>query len=444
MNHIRKFMILGYLLLWLFPNMVFATKTLVFAVDVSGSMKQSGIYKAVVSSLIIFIKNEYREGDNLVLCSFGSSFYRNKDLFQGDTTQMKGFLYEIEKLNFTDDWTYMTLAFKELAELTDNIRREYPDNPVYIYLYTDGKNEPPPYVSNPLTFGQIMEWYFGSYKNPHTYLYIITLGVKPEPDLDTFATKVDAKIIEVPPKGPVPVPKPPLLPIEITPQKIFYKSTSKSGTIEIYLKYINKNDLEPIEVKASIGNFNISPKEFIISKGENNIKFRIDYKDLSIKTHRALLTFSSQNSDIMFKPDKISVEITIYSLLPWFIAGVIVLILIFFLLRFLSIPKFPRAYLVYLDESGNVMRRFNLRSHQKFGSNRLRISDDLDVQGIGYNSLELIAESGGAVALKVLAKDKKAVFSTSGEELGFGERRSLFPGDEFEFTGIRLRYEKGG
>lgn len=439
---VRNLIKLIVFIIFALPVSGFAEKTLIFVVDVSGSMRKSGIHKSVVNSLCTFIRNEFREGDNLILCSFGSSFYKNKQIFQGDSVQMKGFLPEIEKLNFRDDYTYMTLAFKEVAELADGIRKNYPNDPIFIYLYTDGKNEPPPFVSNPLTFEQIVEWYFGSYKNPQTHLYIITLGIKPEPNLKEFGEKVGAKITEVP-VGPVPVPKLPYT-IVISPQNLSYKSTSKSGRIEVNLSFDNKGDKDSIKIKVCVDNFTISPEEFVINKGENKVKFVIYYKDLSTKTYKASLTFSSQTSNIKFTPDKISVKITIYSLLPWFIGGIIVLILILFWLRCLFIPKFPHAYLVYLDKSGNVMTRFNLRSRQKFGSNKLRISDDIDVQGIMRGSFVLIAEKGGAVILKVIAKDKNVKFPATGMELRTGETKSLNPEDEFEFSGVRLKYEKGG
>lgn len=444
----KKIFRLSLLLIFTLPAFMFSSKTLIFVVDVSGSMKQSGIYKPVINSLITFIDNEFEERDNLILCSFGTTFYRNYEVFSATRTQMKGFLPYIERLNFRDDWTYMTLAFKEVAELVDILRQRYPNNPIYIYFYTDGQNEPPPYVSNPLTFDQIIKWYFGSYKNPQTHLYIVTLGVKPDPGLDSIADTTGASIIEVPgpinDTVPVPTTKPELRPIEITPQKISFKTSSKTGKIETGIKFTNNNDLGKIKIKVSIDNFKISPEEITLDKGEDSVRITIEYKDLAVKTHRAALTFSSQNPDIKFNPDKIYVEITIYSLLPWFILGILFLVILIFLLRCLSIPKFPRAYLVHLDESGNVVKRFNLRSHQKFCSNRLKISDDLNVRGIMNGSLELIAESGGAIALKVLAKGKALRLLATDSELKTGEKQQLSPDDEFEFNGVRLKYEKGG
>lgn len=180
MRKMIRVVVFCILLLLIKIDLFASEKTLIFVVDVSGSMRKNELYKKVTDTLCAFILREFKEGDNLVLSSFGNNFYINREVPNASIEQMKTYIKNIENLNFRDDWTYMTLAFGEVAKLADNYRKRDPKRPIYIYIYTDGKNEPPPSIPNPISFKQIIEWYFGSYRPEGTFLYIVTLGVEPD------------------------------------------------------------------------------------------------------------------------------------------------------------------------------------------------------------------------------------------------------------------------
>ncbi len=352
------------------PQMVYASRTLMFVVDVSGSMRKNNLYKKVTDTLCSFIMKEFKEGDNLILCSFGNDFYINREVLNADRDQMKTFLPNIEQLAFRDDWTYMTKAFGEVGKLMRKHRPEKEKSPpMCIYIFTDGKNEPPPHISNPISFKQIMEWYFDDYLPRGTFIYVVTLGVSPDTGImwvaDTLKKggkdKNEIMITENPPGAVKPPPPPPQPPP--TPPR------PPSPT---------------------------PPSEHFIPK--------------------------------------------------WIFLLVIlaILVIVGFVIYFKSIPQFPRAYLVQLDEAGNIMRRYNLRDRQKFGSAKLLISNDLDFQGVGRNSFALIVQSGGVVVIKNLDRKNTIKFVMSGTELKYNESQTLMPDDEFEFSGVKFKFEKGG
>lgn len=365
----KKLLLLSYILFTLF-QLAFAskTKTLMFVVDVSGSMRRDNLYQKVTDTLCAFIKREFREGDNLILCSFGNDFYINKEILKAATEQMLTILPVIEGLNFRDEWTYMTKAFDQIAKLSRKYRPEKERSPpLYIYIFTDGKNEPPPNIQNPISFTEILKWYFKDFLPKGTFIYVITLGVPPDAGIS------DTLIGELQNKG--------------------------------------KNPDEIRVVENPPGIVRQPPPPDTTSSGKDS--------GTSAKKSPA--------------PKWILLLVVLV---------ILAIVVVIFYLQ--SVPKFPRAYLLHLDESRNVINRFNLRSRQKFGSNELRISDDINVPGIMRGSFALIAKKGGAVTLKIIAKNKSVTIISNGTEIRTGETYFLNPDDEFEFSGVRLKYEKGG
>jgi hypothetical protein len=108
------------------------------------------------------------------------------------------------------------------------------------------------------------------------------------------------------------------------------------------------------------------------------------------------------------------------------------------------VPKFPRdAYLIVLDETGNEVSRYNLKSRQRFANSKLSVSGDLPVRGVVKNCLVLIANKGGAVAARANLKQNPVTITSTGTELSPGRAQILNSGDEFTVSSVKLRYEKG-
>ena len=335
-----------------------ANKTMIFVVDVSGSMRSAGLAAPVVKSLTAFIGNEFADGDNLVLCSFGDSFYRNKEVIGGKKADLPQFLPVIEGLDFTDDWTYMTLALSEVAKVANDLRDRFPGTPIYIYLYTDGKNEPPKFVSNPMTFESIMTFLFTSYQPAGTYLYVVTLGTAPDKEVGDLVTGLNkkeagkAQVVTVPKGSPPPAPPGP-------------ENGGGPGPV-------------PIDWPKIIGG----------------------------------------------------------------VAGLLAVLLVLWWL--LTRPKFPRnVYLSVLDEGGNVLNRYNLKSRQKFANSKLIVSGDLPVRGVARDCFVLTADKGGAVSIRANLKQNPISMVSAAMELKPGGVYALTPGDEFTVSGVKMRYGKG-
>ncbi|MEO0021688.1 MAG: vWA domain-containing protein [candidate division WOR-3 bacterium] len=366
-----------FLYLLLVPGDVAAQKTLIFVIDVSGSMRYDNLYQRVTGSLVDFIRREFKEGDNIVLCSFGNDFYINKELNEVKNLWSSNILQEIERLAFNDQWTYMTLAFARVAEIAERYRLRSPSNPIYIYLFTDGKNEPPPKVKNPLSFKQILEWYFSSYQAENTYLYVVTLGTQPQDSLTMFVESTGGEIVSVP--------------------------------REIKMKNLS----------SEIPSAQTPPPK----KGEQDVA----RQKSRVESH-------SQKRDGRY----------------WLIlvigGGILLLALVFVIVKYkFRLAEFPPdAQLLWLDDVGHTIDRFNLRQHQKVGKNKLLISGDIDIPGIAIGELELSVHRDGNVFLNVKQPDKSVkIMGEVGGEIKAGERYLLTSNIEFEYNSVKLKYEKG-
>ena len=428
-----------------------ASKSLIFVIDVSGSMRKDGLYKAVTNSLITFINSEFTEGDNLILCAFGNTFYRIREFPNADVSQMRTLLPAIEQLNFKDDWTYMTMAFGEVAKLIDQYRKNYPSQEIYVYLFTDGKNDPPRYIKNPLTFDQIMEWYFKNYEPQGIFLYVVTLGVHPDEEVRKLVSELNrlpappgdnrrkAEIVYYPRKArKILPPKPQKGPIRIKPALV--KRKIPVGKDTLIFSLIFSCDLD--SVSATIASKTpVIPSSFHMKKGSNKVIFKIPAKDFQIGEKKFTLSFSAKQEDVKFSPSEVALHLTIYKPLPLWIPFLIIVILAIIagiLLYYLTYPKFKGIYLKKLDEQGTEVINFHLAQAKGFFKTSITVNRDTKrISGIPSKAFILKLERSGA--LKICPLISKVVIGN--RELSKKKFVSL-PYGEFIVDGIRFIIEK--
>ena len=428
-----------------------AAKSLIFVVDVSGSMRRDKLYNVVTNSLITFIRGEFTVGDNLVLCAFGNTFYKIREFPKADISQMRSLLPDIEQLNFRDDWTYMTLAFHEIASLIDKYRKSYPNQELYVYIYTDGKNDPPNYIINPLTFEQIMEWYFNNYESKGTFLYIVTLGVQPDPEVESLVKGINrlprppgddrrrAEIVTYPRTATRIVPPSPQKgPISIKPDLIKKKFCIGKDTSVFSLTFLSEFDTVAVMVASEA---HIIPKSLQLRKGRNKIKFKIPTRDYQIGDHEFHLEFSAEPKRVRFNPPEVKLVLSVYKPLPLWIPLLILVIIIItagIVLYYMTYPKFKGIYLKELDEQGTEVINYHLAQAQGFFKTSITVNHDTKkLSGIPSRAFILKLERSGA--LKICPLTSKVVV---GEHEQTRKKFTRLPYGEFLVDGIKFIIEK--
>lgn len=165
------------------------SKIYFFVVDLSGSMKKDNLYQKVKADLSDFVSDSKRSnweiGDRMILVGFGNNVTFFWDGEIKGIEDIERLRKEIEGLKFDDEWTHMSKAFDMLAKRIEEINKIYPV-PKHIYIYTDGKNEPPPqFHESPVEFENILKKYWSDIKRDEEkiFLYYISFGINPPAEL---------------------------------------------------------------------------------------------------------------------------------------------------------------------------------------------------------------------------------------------------------------------
>lgn len=150
----------------------------IFVVDVSGSMLQNDLYKRVQKTLIDYIKG-CRPGDRIILMTFGTDINPGLDdriLYEPTISRdIEAIASCVSKLNFRDDWTWMTKAFDVIGSRLRDLQKAYPDRPKRVYVFTDGLNDPPPGKEDFLTFEDVLKTHYLNFIREGTFIYLILL-----------------------------------------------------------------------------------------------------------------------------------------------------------------------------------------------------------------------------------------------------------------------------
>ena len=187
-----------------------------FVIDESGSMRRNNLYIKVRDDIKDYISKQDRSdikwGDRLIIVGFGDDVkYHFDEEIKGirDIERAKG---ELDRIEFRDKWTHMSKAFDILAKRIDEIHKTYP-GPKDIFIYTDGKNEPPPQLGeSPLAFKDILNryWQYKTLEEKDIYICLITFGVEPPKEIiDTLPESSRVKYQKETTKpSPIITPKP--------------------------------------------------------------------------------------------------------------------------------------------------------------------------------------------------------------------------------------------
>jgi len=175
-----------------------APKSLFFVIDVSGSMETNQIFKPLKNEIIKYIKTEADKGDFVSIITFGTDvkLIAGEKISDDNTATNIALLVDrVDQLAAKEKYTHMTRALDLLASQMGLIKAANPQGMVKAFLFTDGKNEPPPNAEgSQWTFDEILKKHYNVFDNPSTYLFIITLGIQPDAELVQAVGEKNEKI----------------------------------------------------------------------------------------------------------------------------------------------------------------------------------------------------------------------------------------------------------
>jgi len=408
-------------------------KSLFFVIDVSGSMQKNQIFEPLKNEIIKYIKTEAEKGDFVSIITFGTDvkLIAGEKISEDNTATNIALLVErVSKLTAKEQYTHMTRALDLLASQMGLIKAANPQGMVKAFLFTDGKNEPPPNAEgSQWTFDEILKKHYNVFDNPATYLFIITLGIQPDEELVKAAegkkdkifintvpdvTKLEEKNIipkELPQIAPPPVP---FVALEMTgPDEI------KAGKEAQYkLKVMFKEAKDGAEGKKLPLMVELSPEnDFSTEKGEVTIMnggeetFPIIIKSPAVGSYTLKIRFQPREEmkiepaffELKFgvrKPDRTLLFVLIALLAG---AGAVFLFV-------KSIPRFSDDYLVVNPKEG---LSYSLKEKQKWYSSSIS-SRDLGISDADFKLS--MNKKTGEVAAKVLQDGEwKEIVLNSGD-----------------------------
>ncbi len=167
---------------------------IVFLVDTSSSMQS--IFHDVKHAILEYV-HEGQPGDNVVLISFGEKVeLRIRQKISSDE-DMKLIERELAGLEPNQYYTYITGALDKGMEELRLLAEKYPDHLRSLVLMSDGKNNPPEGVANPMTFDEILKKYPGLLERPTSSFFYLSLGDDPDPEVLSFMKTVKGSSFDV-------------------------------------------------------------------------------------------------------------------------------------------------------------------------------------------------------------------------------------------------------
>lgn len=281
----------------------------IIVIDISGSMKRGGLAERVKASCKEYLK-KIKIGERVIIMTFGTDVnpgLEDREI-KGlkDIEELQG---KIDQLSFNDKYTWMTKAFDVIAKRLEELQKAFPDRPKYVVIFTDGINEPPPGYEGEFTFEEILETHFKTFTKENTFIYVVTLGVKPQRELIEMEEKEMIKIIEKTPEAP------PLQTIELSPEKFIFEDEVKEeikGTFKLNVEKLEGIKEIPLffEVSNESLNVKVFPDTFTIMKENQTLEF--NYSVAPIK-NEGIFNFSlipkTNIKGVLIHPSKINFEI---------------------------------------------------------------------------------------------------------------------------------------
>jgi|GEM_PF-4826974 len=398
---------------------VMEPKNLFFVIDVSGSMETNKIFQPLKNEIANYIQAEANKGDYVSIITFGTDvklIAGQRISHENTATDIALLVEKVKKLAAKEQHTHMTRALDLLASQMGLVKSANPVSMVKAFLFTDGKNEPPPGAEGASwTFEQILQKHYDIFENPSTYLFIITLGIQPDEGLVKAAEEKKGKIFinavpdvskleerkiiprEVPKEEPKIEPKSaPVLPkVRLAysgPSKITARADSQYDLV-IEIKDLNREAMDKtlsldIEIKPSL-NFTSSIREITLKKrGKQSIPISLERPIPGPYTIRTMLR-SAEEMEI--NPAEFESQFLVVkpNYLPIFILLILLITGIGGWIIIRQIPRFTEDHVIINTKEGLT---YELKDKQKWYSSTVA-SKDLDITDAEFK-LKIIRKTG--------------------------------------------------
>jgi len=407
----------------------------VFLIDLSGSMKRDGLSQRVKIEMENFIRDDVELNDRLLIIGFGDkvTYYWDNVL---TSMEDKEIIYDkTSNLVSNHSWTHMSAAFDHLAKRLNELNQLYPGSTKYIYIFTDGKNEPPKRLNEkPERFSEILKDYFGenTLESLNSFIYYITFGTEAPDAITKISEESDNfEVTEQPRKKEIDSVSIIPIEIELKLKKNSYKLI-KGKREEIELQFRVVSITRSAEIKVDFDD-----NEKIISLSKKNKKFDIIFSpnNLSKGNYEVLVNFSTIDDNGKITPEKfgITYEVIIPDYTIWYILGAVLFLIILIVIIYKLLPKFS-GRLIFIKDGNEYPKRLS-------GKSCKRLSDLQRGWGIPV-SLKVYPDSTGSrIKLKFqLTENQKQKLTKNGIEV----RKSpviLRTGESIEFGDVEIQFD---
>lgn len=415
---------------------IYSTENIyIFLIDLSGSMKKDALSERVKIELENFIRDEVEPNDRLLIVGFGDEVTYYWDDVLTEMKEKEIIYNKISNLVSNHSWTHMSAAFDHLAKRLNELNQLYPESIKYIYIFTDGKNEPPKHLNeNPELFSEILEKHFGenTLKPLKSFIYYITFGTKAPEEITQISEESDNfKVTEKPRKEEID--SKPIIPIEIELKirKDSYKLI-KGKREEIELRFKAVSITKSAEIKVDF-----EDKEKIVSLSKKNKKFDIIFSpnNLSEGNHNTLINVSTIDDNGKITPEKF--EITYRVIIPdytiWYILGALLLLIVILLIIYKMLPTFS-GRLIFIKNDSEYPQRLSGKFCKK-------LSDLQRGWGIPVSIKVCPDSTGSRVKLKFKLTEKKRNKFTKNGLVAKKSPIILRTGDSIEYGDVKVQFD---
>jgi hypothetical protein len=395
-------------------------RAMIFCVDVSGSMREGQLLKRLQAEMVRFVRDpaKLKPGDWFTLITFGSKVSLVEDRRIQSPRDIARIERTIRALEPGESHTYVTKALDLMVTQMKKLQdAEYGDQTL-AYLFTDGKNDPPPTVRNPLTFEDIIrKWSLETeLAASDLFIYLVTLGISPEPGLRQVQQRFP-KQIKIVRRARVPSEAAPMIPptpIRLRYVPLYGQPLHQQPELELPLAVevldLSEHDGEEIlltlETPAAVEARPPQQPMIVTGRGRQTVSFTL--VDAPLGEQTVVLRATTQGGAVKVLPASVAFELDIVPpaaaatatqppthRLRWFaLTGGLLLLLALgtTVTQLVLFPRFPNSY-VLENDAGDQWR---LRIHQRIWAKVLSTGD----LGVDDAQFELLAHNGTDVFMR--------------------------------------------
>ena len=146
----------------------------VFVVDASASMRKAGLFDRIKRTIKEDYVPQLKTGDHIIVLTFDEKVNILLDQAVLGSSDLPSIAATIDRLEAHGPWTWLTKALEVANQQAARLKAQYPSEPLFIYLLTDGINDPPPILREPmLRFVEVLSQHFGKFNMEGAYVYVL-------------------------------------------------------------------------------------------------------------------------------------------------------------------------------------------------------------------------------------------------------------------------------